>query len=385
MRIIIAGGGTGGHLFPALATARAVMAEAPDSAVLFVGTRAGIEARIIPETEFPIRFIKARGLRGTGLLNRIRGTFELPWAVVQSISAIRGFSPHVVLGVGGYASGPTVLAAVLMGVPTAIQEQNSVMGTTNRMLARFVDKVFVSWEDTEPAPRPEKTVLAGNPVREDIFLVGQASCLPKTDRQEAGPTEESLTSPPPGNAEDEGRSNVLIFGGSRGARSINRAMAENVDVLAPLASRLRIVHQTGKDEIESVRESYRKAGVQADVREFIHEMGTAYAWADLVVCRAGASSLAELTAVGKPAIVIPYPYATGDHQSRNADMLAKNDAVRVIKDSELANGALVTQIRELIEHRDVLDRMAEKSRGLGKRDAARTVARELLKLAKERS
>lgn len=359
MKLIIAGGGTGGHLFPALAIARAVMSESPQSSILFVGTRLGIEARIIPDTEFSLAFIKARGIRGTGLLNRIRGSFELPMAVVQSIALIREFQPHAVLGVGGYASGPTVFAAALIGIPCAIQEQNSVMGTTNRILARLVDRVFVSWEHTEPVPNPEKTVLTGNPVREEVL----SACLEASPRT---PNE----------------IHILIFGGSRGARSINQALANHVDELTPLADRLRIIHQTGKEEIDKVRECYQKAGLNAEVRDFIQDMGNVYAWADLVVCRAGASSLAELTAVGKPAIVIPYPHAIGDHQNRNASILAQKEAVRVIQDKELANGALVKHIKELIQHKDILHRMAEKSRLLGKRDAALMIARELLKLGK---
>ncbi len=169
MRLLIAGGGTGGHLFPALAVARAVKGMDPEGDILFVGTQHGIEARIIPATEFPIRFITARGMRRTGIFNTMRGALEAPLGVIQSLGVIRAFRPTVVLGVGGYASGPTLAAAVLMRIPTAIQEQNSVMGTTNRLLSGFVDRVFLSWDDTEPAPSAEKSLLTGNPVREDLL------------------------------------------------------------------------------------------------------------------------------------------------------------------------------------------------------------------------
>lgn len=360
MRLLIAGGGTGGHLFPAMAIARAIKGMAPESDILFVGTQHGIEARIIPASEFPIRFITARGMRKTGMLNTLRGALEAPLGMLQSLGVIREFRPHVVLGVGGYASGPTLAAAVLMRIPTAIQEQNSVMGTTNRVLSGFVDRVFLSWADTEPAPSADKSLLTGNPVREDLL--------------EATPV-----------AKDLSRFHLLIFGGSRGARSINEAIEENLDGLAPLADRLSIRHQTGEGVADEIREAYRQAGLQAEVSEFIEDMGPAYGWADLVVCRSGASSLAEITALGKAALVIPYPYAIGDHQAKNAAALASRGAVRVIRDQDLKNGALVKEIRTLIDNPDLLTSMAEISRELGRPLAARAIAAELMNIQRSRS
>jgi UDP-N-acetylglucosamine--N-acetylmuramyl-(pentapeptide) pyrophosphoryl-undecaprenol N-acetylglucosamine transferase len=357
MRLLIAGGGTGGHLFPALAVARAVKSEDPAASILFVGTLRGIEAKILPDSDFPIRFISAHGMRKTGLLNSLRASVELPVGMCQSVSVILSFRPDVVLGVGGYASGPTLAAAVLMRIPTAIQEQNSVMGTTNRILSRFVDRIFISWENTDPSTRPEKTLLAGNPVREDIF----GTAPQERDRKQF---------------------NILIFGGSRGARSINRAVASNLEVLAPLAGKIRILHQTGEGAVEEVKSAYDKAGIQADVREFIHEMGPTYEWADLVVCRSGASSLAEVTALGKPAVVIPYPYAVGDHQMRNAQALEAKGAVRIIRDNELKNGTLVKEISGLFNNPATLSDMAMKSRAMGRPDAARAIAHELFKLGR---
>jgi UDP-N-acetylglucosamine--N-acetylmuramyl-(pentapeptide) pyrophosphoryl-undecaprenol N-acetylglucosamine transferase len=359
MRLIIAGGGTGGHLFPALAIARAIRAMDPEANIIFVGTRHGIESRIIPESGFPLRFIRARGIRKTGLINTLSAGLEIPMGVAQSFSIIRKFRPGFVLGVGGYASGPTLAAAVIMRIPTAIQEQNSVMGTTNRLLSGFVDRIFTSWEVTEPAPPQNKTLVAGNPVREDLF--------------------QSL----PGEL-DLDRFKILVFGGSRGARSINLALADNLDVLQPLAGRIRILHQTGQMAVEDIKRAYDEAGIQADVREFIHEMGPAYHWADLVVCRSGASSLAEITALGKPAIVVPYPYAIGDHQTRNARVLESAGALRIVPDENLKNGALVKQIRMLIENPDELADMAGKSRNFGRPDAARTIAHEILNFERNR-
>jgi UDP-N-acetylglucosamine--N-acetylmuramyl-(pentapeptide) pyrophosphoryl-undecaprenol N-acetylglucosamine transferase len=360
MRLLIAGGGTGGHLFPALAIARAVMALEPDSSILFVGTRHGIEARIIPGTEFPISFVTARGMRSTGILNTARGALELPLAIVQSWSIIRAFKPTTVVGVGGYASGPTLAAAVMMRIPTAIQEQNSVMGTTNRLLARYVHRIFISWEDTEPRTSPQKTVLTGNPVRQDVM----EGAVP---------------------ARNDDRVHLLIFGGSRGARSINQAFAMHLDQLAPMAQGIRILHQTGAGAAEEMREQYRAAGIDAEVTEFIDRMGPAYQWADLVVSRSGASSLAEITALGKPAVVIPYPYAIGDHQAKNAAALESRGAVRVIRDDELKNGRLLHTIRGLVQQPDSLRSMAQNSKRLGRPQAAFTVAHELRKIQRSPS
>jgi UDP-N-acetylglucosamine--N-acetylmuramyl-(pentapeptide) pyrophosphoryl-undecaprenol N-acetylglucosamine transferase len=359
MRLLIAGGGTGGHLFPAIAIAQAVKIEDPKADIVFVGTRHGIEARVIGDTGFPIRYITARGMRQTGVLNNIFGALELPIGVLQSLTIIREFRPNFVLGVGGYASGPTLAAAILLRIPNAIQEQNSVMGTTNRILSRFVDRIFTSWEDTAPPLPAAKTFLAGNPVRGDLFL-------DKT--------------------RDEGRErlHILIFGGSRGAQSINLAVSRAVDLLAPLADKISVLHQTGAGDVEDVKRSYEQAGIRAEVKEFIREMGPAYQWADLVVCRSGASSLAELTALGKPAIVIPYPYAIGDHQMRNARVLEARGAVRIIPDKSLKNGALVEEIRNLAEQPELLITMAENSRKSGRPDAARTIALEILKAERSR-
>ena len=358
MRLVIAGGGTGGHLFPALAVARAVKAEESEADILFVGTEHGLEARLIPTSEFPIRFIAARGMRGTGIIRNITGATLIPWGVAQSFSILKEFKPNVVLGVGGYASGPTLVAALLMGIPTAIQEQNSVMGTTNRILARFVDSVFTAWEQTEPESAPEKTIVAGNPIRSEL-ISGQ--------REVAA------------NHQDDQKLHVLVFGGSQGARSINLAITNNIDQLRDRAKQVAFIHQTGKDWVDDVRNAYTSVGFDADVKDFIHGMGSVYEWADLVVCRAGASSLAEITALGKPAILIPYPYAIGDHQAKNAAVLERNGAAKVIPDSMLQNGALVKAICNVIENRKLLKEMAANSRKLGRPEAAKTIALELLK------
>jgi UDP-N-acetylglucosamine--N-acetylmuramyl-(pentapeptide) pyrophosphoryl-undecaprenol N-acetylglucosamine transferase len=353
MKLLIAGGGTGGHLFPALAIAEAVKAEEPGSEILFVGTRRGIEARIIPDTGYRIRFITARAMRRTGLLNTVAALWELPKGLLESVTILREFRPDYVLGVGGYASGPTVAAAVLTGVPTGIQEQNSVMGTTNRILSKFVGRVYVGWEDTVPPPPSKKTLVTGNPVRADLLEAQQTM-------------------------EEHETFNLLVFGGSRGARNINISMIENLDALRALGPRVRVLHQTGVDEVDAVKAAYDQAGICSDVREFIHDMKSAYLWADLVVCRSGAATLAELTALGKPAIVVPYPYAIGDHQTRNAMALKRAHAVRIVPDSSLKNGALVKEIVDVAENPSILSTMARNALRLGRPEAARTIARDIL-------
>lgn len=360
MRLLIAGGGTGGHLFPALAVARAMRIEDPDGSILFVGTHHGIEARVIPTSEFPIRYITARGMRGTGLMNKLRGAMEIPRGIIQSLTILREFRPHVVLGVGGYASGPTVAAALLSRIPTAIQEQNSVMGTTNRLLCRFVNRIFTSWEHTEPASPERKTLVAGNPVRSRVL--------------------ESVAQP-----KNKEKFHLLIFGGSQGARSINQAIAANLGQFAAIAQRIAVLHQTGRESVEAIRAKYEQAGIEADVREFIDEMGEAYQWADLVVCRAGAGSLAEITALGKAAIVVPFPYAIGDHQAKNAAVLESRGAVKVIREEHLKNGALAKQIRQAVEDPSMIEEMARNSRECGRPDAARIIALDLLKTGENRT
>jgi UDP-N-acetylglucosamine--N-acetylmuramyl-(pentapeptide) pyrophosphoryl-undecaprenol N-acetylglucosamine transferase len=356
MKLLIAGGGTGGHLFPALAVARTLKKEHPEASVLFVGTRHGIEAKLMPGSEFPIEFITTRGMRGTGPLNNILGLLELPLGFLQSLKIIFKFKPDFVLGVGGYASGPTLAAAVVAGIPTAIQEQNSVMGTTNRILARFVDKIFTSWEETAPEPPAAKTVFTGNPIREDL-----------------------LDTAPESAHGDERR--LLVFGGSRGAKSINEAIANNLETLAPYSDKLKIIHQAGEGAAPEIREKYEQAGFSAEVREFITDMGAVYHWADLVVCRGGASSLAEIAALGKPAIVIPYPYAIGDHQAKNARVLEKAGAIKVIDDSQLKNGRLNREIGAVLDNPDQLQAMAANCREAGRPDAARAIVLEILKTA----
>jgi UDP-N-acetylglucosamine--N-acetylmuramyl-(pentapeptide) pyrophosphoryl-undecaprenol N-acetylglucosamine transferase len=357
VKLLIAGGGTGGHVFPALAVANTFMESAPDGEVLFVGTQHGIEARILPKTRFPVEFISIRGMRKTGFINNVRGFIELPLSILQSLRILKQFRPDYVLGVGGYASGPTLAAAILKGIPTAIQEQNSVMGTTNRILSRFVQTIFTSWETTEPCTCPSKTICVGNPIRSEI----------QNNQKHHKNSEKHL----------------LIFGGSRGAHNINKAFFDDLPLLQKFSSNLKIIHQTGREDIDQALKKYKEAGLDAELREFIDDMNFVYNWADLIVCRAGASSLAEITALGKPAIVIPYPYAIGDHQSKNADVLYKLGAVQIIPDSQLQNGRLINAVVNLLDNPEELSRMAKASLLAGKPKAASLITREIIRSIRE--
>ena len=364
MKLLIAGGGTGGHVFPAIAIAEAMRDADPRGSILFVGTRRGFEARSIPDAGFPIRYITARGMRRTGIMNTLAGLLDLPRGLLESISILKEFRPDFVLGVGGYASGPTVAAAVLMKIPTGAQEQNSVMGTTNKILSRFVTRIYLAWEETDPPTPAHKTLVTGNPVRADLLNRG-GSRKAATGRGEGDTF------------------NILVFGGSRGAQSINVSLARSVDVLASLGPRIRVLHQTGAGAVEEMKAAYDNGGIESDVREFIYDMRSAYEWADLVVCRSGAATLAELAVVGKPAVVVPYPYAIGDHQTRNARVLEKRGAVRMVPDVALKNGALSREIVAMAEDPEALHIMAENARKLGRPEAARTIVEDIL--SRERS
>jgi UDP-N-acetylglucosamine--N-acetylmuramyl-(pentapeptide) pyrophosphoryl-undecaprenol N-acetylglucosamine transferase len=353
MRLIIAGGGTGGHLFPGVAIAEEVMAREPSSEVLFVGTTRGIEARVLPRLGLPHRFIDASGLKTVGLLGALRGLARVPRALWQSGRIVREFRPDAVIGVGGYASGPVVLAAWLARVPTAILEQNSIPGLTNKILGRFVRAVFLAFDETRRFFRPRRVILSGNPIRRAL-----------RDRLLAAGAETRRDGPP----------RIFCFGGSQGARAVNALMVEAAAALQRAGRPIAVVHQTGQEEREAVAARYREAGVEADVRDFIDDMAAAYGRADLVVARAGATTVAELAAVGRPAILIPYPFAADNHQERNAAALAQAGAAVVLGQAELDGDKLAAAIGDLLANDERLEAMRAAMRGLDRADAAADIA-----------
>ncbi len=334
MRLMIAGGGTGGHLFPGVAIAEELRARAPDAPVRFVGTARGIEARVLPELGWDLHLIQVSGLKTVGALGAIRGLFRLPRALWQARRAVKQWRPDAVIGVGGYASGPVVLMARLAGVPTAICEQNSIPGLTNKILGRIARAVFLSFEESRRFFGPRKVVMSGNPVRR--ALIGQLAGA-------AGPGGAPT-------AGDDPAVHVLVSGGSQGAVAVNELAAQALCALAAAepARRLAILHQTGEKDLEATRARYAAAGVDAECHAFIRDMAGAYQRADLFIGRAGATTVAELAIAGVPAIFIPYPFAADNHQELNAREMAEAGAALMFRQAELTADRLADALRPLL-------------------------------------
>jgi UDP-N-acetylglucosamine--N-acetylmuramyl-(pentapeptide) pyrophosphoryl-undecaprenol N-acetylglucosamine transferase len=350
MKMLLAGGGTGGHLFPAVALAQRLLEVEPESKVLFVGTRRGIEARVLPELGLPLETIDISGLVGKPLVSKLFMGPQLIRSLVQSMRILKKYQPDVVVGVGGYASGPVLLAARLQGFPTLIHEQNAVPGLTSRLLGRWVDRVCTSFAEVDCCFKHSRTILTGNPLRS-----GMDDCPPV-------PT---------------GAPRLLVFGGSRGARSINDTVVAMLPALARFQGGLSIQHQTGTEDLERIRQGYRETGWEAaEVVPFIDDMAVAYARSHLVICRAGATTLSELTACGRPALLIPYPHAAADHQTANAQALASRGAALMLPQSELTPELLARLVGDLFEDRERLLGMSGAACSLGKKGAADRILQE---------
>ena len=350
MKVIIAGGGTGGHLFPGLAIAEEFKRRDEKNEVVFVGTEHGIEAKIIPREGYPIRFVRSEGIVGRSSLKKVKGTVKLALAALDARRILKAITPDIVIGVGGYCSGAIVLIAGLASIPTMIHEQNSVPGLTNKLLGKIVKRVCVTYHESITSFPMGKTFFTGNPIRAKIL---------KGDR-DAACRLFSL---------EKDMFTVFIFGGSSGARSINRTMVDALNHLTDLKDKIQFLQQTGERDYENIREAYRKAGVKGTVAPFIYQMAEAYAVADVVVSRAGATTLAEITALGKPAVLIPYPYAAGRHQEFNAVKLREMGAALMMLDTEISGEMLAKSIRELYENEALRAEMQRSSRGLGRPDA----------------
>jgi UDP-N-acetylglucosamine--N-acetylmuramyl-(pentapeptide) pyrophosphoryl-undecaprenol N-acetylglucosamine transferase len=374
LRVLIAGGGTGGHLFPGVALAEEIRGRDPAAAVRFVGTRRGIEARVLPELGWEHEFIEISGLKTVGLGGAVRGFVRIPRALWQSRRIIRAFDPDVVIGVGGYASGPVVLAARLMGLPTAILEQNSIPGLTNKILGRFVRAVFVSFDESRRFFPARRVVASGNPIRRALLAALQAG--PGAGHAASGAAE--TTAGAAGGTAPAAVPCVLVFGGSQGARALNEMLPAAAALLRERGLAFRIVHQTGEPELEATRARYRDAGIPepdgAECRAFIRDMAAAYRQADLVVSRAGATTVAELGVVGRPAILIPYPHAADNHQEINAQELVRAGAARLHRQAELTPARLADSMAELLGDAAARGRMADAMKKLGRPEAAATIA-----------
>ncbi len=315
---------------------------------MFVGTARGLETRIVPEAGFQLSLINSAGLKNVGFVGKIKGLSVLPKSFIEARQIIRQFRPHVVVGAGGYVSGPVLLMAAIMGVPTLVMDSNALPGFTNRQLARFVDKAALTFEASLPY-FGKKGVVTGNPVRKEFFEV------PPKQRSEVA--------------------HLLIFGGSQGARAINNAMADALPHLAELKDRLTITHQTGEADFEKIRELYSRSGFpMADVRPFIANMFDEFARADLVICRAGATTCAELAAAGKASITIPLPTAADDHQRKNAEALEEGGAAKMLLQADLNGEKLAELIRTTISDAEKLSAMEAAAKAMGRADAAERTA-----------
>jgi UDP-N-acetylglucosamine--N-acetylmuramyl-(pentapeptide) pyrophosphoryl-undecaprenol N-acetylglucosamine transferase len=360
MRVLIAGGGTGGHLFPGIALAEEVVTRHPKNDVVFVGTNRGLEARVVPQNGFVFEAIPSRGLKGVGLGKLLLGLLTLPLSAFAALKLVRRYRPDVVVGVGGYSSGPVVAAAWLLRIPTAVQEQNALAGLTNRLLSHVVDAVFVSFERAVAQFPARKVHVLGNPIRRGML---ENFLRPEVKHD---------------------KFTLLVFGGSLGARGLNARVLEALPFLSDLKDELSIVHQTGRHDLEQVKQGYAASGFTADVREFIDDMAHSYLGADLVICRAGATTLAELTVCKKPSILIPFPHATDDHQAVNAQALVDRGAARMFREAELTGALLASTIRELKNDPQALDDMGKAAGQLGRPEAAREIADVLQQLSLER-
>lgn len=358
MKIIIAGGGTGGHLYPGIAVAEELLKRNFENRILFIGTERGLEKKVLKNLGFQLSTLDVEGLKGRGPVKMIGAMLKIPRSLLNSYRVIRCFSPHLVIGVGGYASGPAVITARFMGIRTAIMEQNALPGMTNRILGKFVDRIFLTFPDTKKWFPKKKTIVFGNPVR-SAFL---------TESMEINKPADKFT--------------ILIFGGSQGSHAINMAVVNALPHLKKMSKRLRIIHQTGERELDNVLERYEKHNMDATVVPFILDMVKAYRSADLLICRAGATSIAEITASGKASILIPFPFAANDHQTKNAEVLVKAGAAVMIHEKDLSGQRLVETIENLYHNNEIIKEMEMNSARLGNAGAAADIVDICIKMTR---
>jgi len=376
IRILMVSGGTGGHIFPALAVAEELrrLGEASGSApqIEFLGTHRPLEAKLIPAAGFPLRTVDAAGLKGIRGIQRLRNLWVLPRTAIAVAKILRGFRPHVVVGVGGYLAGPVMLEAALAGIPTLLIEPNARPGFTNRMLAPFVRIAVLGFAETTSV-YGKKARVTGLPVRRAFFEIAPRRSGPPVGVAQAllpvtGRTQPGVAVSP----------TLLIVGGSQGSRAINQALVKAVPLLfggdATRAGAMRIIHQTGEPDYNEVLKTYQEHGLMAEVHAFIDDMPGTLAQADLVISRAGATALAELAAAGRAALLVPFPGAADQHQLENARAVEKAGAARVVEQSDLTPERLAKEIRELMASPAALEKMETFARTLARPDAAERIA-----------
>jgi UDP-N-acetylglucosamine--N-acetylmuramyl-(pentapeptide) pyrophosphoryl-undecaprenol N-acetylglucosamine transferase len=358
MKVLIAAGGTGGHIYPGIAVAKEIMRRDETSEVLFVGTSRGLETKIVPDNGFRLSLINSAGLKNVGFLGKLKGLFILPKSFLEARRLIKDFKPDVVVGAGGYVSGPVLLMASFRKIPTLVMDSNALPGFTNRRLAPFVTKAALTFEEAMPF-FGEKGIVTGNPVRREFFDI-----QPKARSEKV---------------------NLLIFGGSQGARAINDAMADALSNLQSFKDKLQITHQTGEFDYEKIKEIYNRAEwSNSDVRPYISDMVNEFAKSDFVICRAGATSCAELAAAGKAAIMIPLPTAADDHQRKNAEALQTAGAAKMILQRDLNGESLANEIIDLINSPAKISAMEMSAKKLARKDAAEVTVNIIEDLARRK-
>jgi len=348
---LMVGGGTGGHVIPALAVARELRARGHQ--VYFVGTARGIETRLVPPEGFELRMIDIGGLNRVGVRQKMATLVRLPFATLGCFRDVKGVG--AVFSMGGYAAGPPVMAALVRGKPVVVMEPNAIPGFTNRVIARFVSRALINFEETKQFFPPGRTEITGLPVREEFFRI---------------PTKA------PGDV-----LNILITGGSQGSRTLNRAARESWPLFRGAGFAMRIVHQTGANDFEQIRDGFAKSGLEGEVSPFVADMPSAFAAADLVICRSGAGAVSELAAAGKPSILVPFPFAADDHQTRNAEAMERAGAARLVRDAEFSGAKLFSTVRDAAGS---LSFMGANARRMAKPGAARRAAEILEEEARRR-
>jgi UDP-N-acetylglucosamine--N-acetylmuramyl-(pentapeptide) pyrophosphoryl-undecaprenol N-acetylglucosamine transferase len=337
------------------------MARNSATRIIFVSTGNRLEKAVLSKAGFDLRSIQVAGIKGRGIWNQIKSVLKIPGATLAAVGLLKKFSPDLTVGLGSYSAGPVVIGAWLMRIPIAIHEQNILPGITNRILARFADRIYISFENTQSRLNPQKAHWTGNPVRQELL--------------------ESVGRPKDGTAQAnrQSRFTVLIIGGSQGAHRINMAMIEALEHLQN-AERLHFVHQTGEADEAAVSNAYRENKVSAEAQSFFDDMAAQYRQADLIICRAGATTVAEITALGKAAIFIPFPYAADNHQMLNAADLAKDGAAEIIVEKELNSKLLSQKIEHYRDHPQALEDMAARARRYGKPEAAKNIVDDCYRL-----
>jgi len=361
IRLIITGGGTGGHLFPGIALAQAMMRLRPGCEVLYIGTERKVDKTALTGLGFKVMTIRSLGIKGKSLSEKIKAVLHQPFALLESARIIREFKPDLVFGVGGYVTVPVILAARLHGITTCIHEQNSIPGLANRLLGYIAHRIFVSLPGSEKYFPAAKTVLSGNPVRRAIITAA--------DRVARNVYDQPLT--------------LLILGGSQGARRLNSLVVEAVEKsLLELSPRPKVIHQTGEHDEAQVQKKYAELGINARVQAFFSDMAEIYSQADLIISRAGATTLAELTVFHKPVILVPYPYAADNHQEINGRYLVEAGGAIMFKQSELDGGKLGREIKKLLTDTKLLAEMAANSGKTAKPEATETIINSCMELLK---